>query len=62
MKDTESLLRELCAASSRLQEAHYIAKKAKQTELAAEIWKAGEVVAGLVSKLITRQMPKQVES
>jgi hypothetical protein len=56
MKDTEALMRELCAASSRLQEAHYIAKKAGQHELAREIWKAGEVIASSIGKLITKQI------
>lgn len=57
MKDTDVLLRKLCAASSKLQEAHYIAKKVGQTELADEILRAGNVVADQIGKLVTRQAP-----
>jgi hypothetical protein len=57
MKDADALLRELCAASSKLQGAHYLAKKAGQTDLAAEILRAGNVVADQIGKLVTRQAP-----
>jgi hypothetical protein len=63
VKDADALLRDLCAASSKLQEAHYIAKKAGQTELAAEILRAGNVVADQIGKLITRNaQPVEVVS
>jgi hypothetical protein len=54
VKDADALLRELCGASSRLQEAHYFAKKAGQAELAAEILRAANVIADQIGKLITR--------
>lgn len=56
MKDTEVILRELCAASSRLQEVEYLAKKAGQSALADEARRAGTIVADAIGKLITRNM------
>ncbi len=52
MKDTELMLRELCAASTRLQECEYIARKAGRPDLVDECRLAGEVVSRLVGRLM----------
>ena len=47
----EELLRALLAESARLQYLHNVAKRSGRDEVAAEIRKAGEVLAGVVGKL-----------
>jgi hypothetical protein len=52
VKDAELLLRELCAASSRLQECEYIARRAGRADLVRECRKAGESVAHMIGDLV----------
>jgi hypothetical protein len=52
VKDAELLLRELCAASSRLQECEYIARRAGRSDLVRECRKAGESVARMIGDIV----------
>lgn len=61
MKDTELLLRELLAASSRLQECEHIARKSSRADVATEARVAGTIVAGMVSKLMAPNCARDTE-
>lgn len=59
VKDAELLLRELFAASARTQEAYFIAKRAGELDIAAEIKCAGDALALAVGRLVKDRSKKQ---
>ncbi len=52
MKDAEAFVRELIAASIRLQECEYIANRNKRPDLAEEASKAGFIIASMMRKML----------
>lgn len=59
MKSSSSeLLRELCAASAKLQEAHGIAKRAGRADVATEVHRSAEAISGLIGRLVTNRQPE----
>lgn len=49
------LLKELCAASKRLQDSHDIAKRCGRADIAAEIRRTGEAISGLIGRVATNK-------
>lgn len=52
------LLKELLAASARVQASHDIAKRSGRNDIAAECRRTGEAISGLIGRLVTNKQPE----